>query len=1231
MSKSKIVFNNLLSNDDAERDSSFDALNYALSEKRIKNIGITGNYGSGKSSFIDTYIKDKSNDFKFLRISLASFSNEFIKKQENSIQQSKTNSNDEDEQNSKNVQNNETSTEQNNITNEDDYQSIGQLQKLDAQELKNIEISILQQMLYKKNAECLPNSRFSRIRKTNRETVISFVGKIILFTGLLLLFIFPDYLLEQITILKFDFTKPLKLLFRILLLVPLYKIGKPFLVSIISKINNISLKTISIKDAEFEIHNNTSDSILNKRLDEILYFFEMTDYDVVIFEDLDRFNSNEIFIHLREINSIINGYENIKRPIRFIYAVKDQMFLNEERVKFFDFIIPIIPYLNSSNAASELIKNQREKNKTFFEGINDSYFTEIGSYINDMRLLKNVVNEYLLYHSKLNPSIKNEEKLFSLILYKNLFPEDFSKMQRKEGDIESAFTWKKRIAKKLQDTNNTKINSYEEKIDKIKKENIKSLSEIKLIFLTEYARLQGIIVDSNQLYKLSIDKSFLEEKNNITINSFQNGYYHPLKFDYSFFEKISIEGLSYSDRKRIVEKGIVVEVNHYLELIRKEKDIQNNFMMMPFSEIYNRASNEEKKDLKLSKKQLYFLRRDFIDENYIEHISIFKEGVLNIHENEFINSVRIKDEMPAETSLNNIPVICERIKDEFIKRSPALLNFDLLNYLLNNTKYVTQLRLLLNQIIDENNLVFLNNYIEHNESEKYFNSSIELVDDFLNKVLTRAKNENDLNKYCYCILKTHDTQIRELISKNTKFISFINSHSEILRMLKSTDDTETILSNLKVFKIQFESLDIEDISNTFIFEYIINNNLFILNKQNLYSITKQLDDSNDGMYSKILKSSNQNLIYYINQNINILVKEILLASNEIIEDEESIIQLLNSEQITIEDKYEIIKKIDKQITFLDQIINPEIYDTLFIENKVFPIWENIYHYYEMKNTISDILVTYIKKNDNYKKIGEEEFNDKHEFKEEYSRFATFLYQDKNISAEEIEAIEKNDKYYLNDFDYSAISIEKLEKLIETKSIDFVQTNLNSIRDISQELANKFVYRNKSKYIKSFKEFDLNYSELSQFIYDEKIPENEKLSNDDKILILKNNLDILCSKNVKIEVLDLIEKENLFELLNKQNVVNLLQSKDFFFGFDKNKQRAKKRILLLSKTNSLFDNNEFLQQVIDIEDDFEKLPLHKTLTIEDKDGILIPLCDVLQYKQIIHGYKVNNGKIILRIK
>jgi len=119
------------------------------------------------------------------------------------------------------------------------------------------------------------------------------------------------------------------------------------------------------------------------------------------------------------------------------------------------------------------------------------------------------------------------------------------------------------------------------------------------------------------------------------------------------------------------------------------------------------------------------------------------------------------------------------------------------------------------------------------------------------------------------------------------------------------------------------------------------------------------------------------------------------------------------------------------------------------------------------------------------------------------------------------------------------------------------------------------------------------------------------------------------KRCKNSGLDLIEEENLFEMLNKQNIINLLQSKDFIFGEKNNTNREKKRIVLLAKTNTFFDNTEFMDEIIKLESDFDKLNSHKTATIEDQEGILLPLCDVLRERQIIRNYKVNNGKIILK--
>ena len=118
----------------------------------------------------------------------------------------------------------------------------------------------------------------------------------------------------------------------------------------------LSIKKLNLKGTEIEIDKNISKSILNNHIDEIIYFFEATDYNVVIIEDLDRFGKSEVFTKLREINLLINNSKKVKQDVVFIYAIKDDMFLNKDRSKFFDYMLPVIPIVNFSNSGDKLKK-----------------------------------------------------------------------------------------------------------------------------------------------------------------------------------------------------------------------------------------------------------------------------------------------------------------------------------------------------------------------------------------------------------------------------------------------------------------------------------------------------------------------------------------------------------------------------------------------------------------------------------------------------------------------------------------------------------------------------------------------------------------------------------------------------------------------------------------------------------------------------------------------------------
>ena len=106
--------------------------------------------------------------------------------------------------------------------------------------------------------------------------------------------------------------------------------------------NKNIFKRLKIHGNEIEIFEENRDSYFDKYLNEVLYLFENSETDVIVFEDLDRFNAIKIFERLREINILIN--KKVKnKPLRFFYLVRDDIFVSKDRTKFFDYIVPIVP------------------------------------------------------------------------------------------------------------------------------------------------------------------------------------------------------------------------------------------------------------------------------------------------------------------------------------------------------------------------------------------------------------------------------------------------------------------------------------------------------------------------------------------------------------------------------------------------------------------------------------------------------------------------------------------------------------------------------------------------------------------------------------------------------------------------------------------------------------------------------------------------------------------------
>ena len=216
---------------------------------------------------------------------------------------------------------------------------------------RKIEYSILQQIIYREETRTVPNSRFRKIVHLSNRELIRYPLCCVLTLVCFLILFEPNFARVDSIYDFFSWGRTWNTIFDLAasawLLFVLYVIAR----YVFKSYSNSKLNKLNLKEGEIEVIEDNS--IFNKHLDEILYFFQVTDYNVVIIEDLDRFGTPNIFLKLRELNQLINESKIVGRHITFVYAIKDDIFKDEERTKFFDFITTVIPVINPSNSKGQ--------------------------------------------------------------------------------------------------------------------------------------------------------------------------------------------------------------------------------------------------------------------------------------------------------------------------------------------------------------------------------------------------------------------------------------------------------------------------------------------------------------------------------------------------------------------------------------------------------------------------------------------------------------------------------------------------------------------------------------------------------------------------------------------------------------------------------------------------------------------------------------------------------------
>jgi len=1108
-----------------------EALEWALENKqKIKNIAISGPYGSGKSSVLQTFIKRCESKkiwskifpkYRFFNISLATF---------------------------KDIKNNSQKDVQN-----------SELQRL-------IELSILQQLFFHEKDSKIPDSRFKKIKRQKRIGLLSYsIGFISLLISVL--FIITPEFLKKFSLVNFNEKQAeiLQIIASLMTLVGVFLIIYKLSRSIIG----FSIKKLKINSAEIEIEEGISKSILNNHLDEIIYFFEVTKYNVVIIEDLDRFEQSEVFTKLREINLLINNSEKVKRDIIFIYAIKDDMFKDKDRAKFFDFMIPIIPVINFSNSGNKLrlaLKHSKHK-------IKEDLLDDLSMFIDDMRLLYNIINEFHVYSNKINNNL-DMNKLLSIIVYKNVYPNDFTKLNENKGDLYNTIRKKNEYINSIISKLNKQIAKLKEEIKRYEEELITNLGELRIIYLSKVIEqiTNGFVGfnDSGELIaitKFTSDEYFSQIQNGNVEYFHFNSYYGRndskwLKFNFSDIEKQVSTNFSYDEREDfILDKNKINNLKKEIEKINNQKNqLQKDKLKDILSNKYIEIEAESSSKTDLIN---ILLRNGYIDENYLDYISIFHEGALTKLDYQFLINVKTEKVTNFDFKLNKTEELLKKI-NEFAFEKEYILNYDLVDKILISKKFDSKKARLFTLLSNESerSIHFIDEYIDRT-------TDIELF------ISTLCKNWSNIWSYIYSNTLFSDERIDKYLQLIIQYANiddfesifydhkkFLNNYSELLNI---PTEYNRIKNLIKKLNLKFNSINVDSPEKSL--KYVFENNHYSVSIEMLrtiFTFYKGMDlvKFNKANFSFISESGLDFLINYIESNINVYVKEVFLnLEQNREEDTKHYLTLLNNPNIDVELKEKIIIKTDIIIENTSSVSVLDVSKLLLKYSKIEAKWDNILPVFEQQGEqLCDNIISFFNSKVNSEKLSKSKIpNIKNtEGVSGYSKFYKAIMHELRINIESYKLLTNSSPWWYETFDSDKLTKERVIILIDNLNVNPTLASYNYLKE-------NFEYTNIHLLDKCFSHFEKNIEELPVDSYDlEHILKTKDIKLSDKLkfvdcmdneLIAENPENLKKISEFLIEYESIKVRDSLLALLlnsievTKMNRVKLFNK--YIFEISKN--------------------------------------------------------------------------------
>lgn len=832
--------------------------------------------------------------------------------------------------------------------------------------------------------------------------------------------------------------------------------------------------------------------------------------------------------------------------------------------------------------------------------LSKEFIDDVSLFLNDYRTIKSIFNEYQIYKSIIGSQLENYNNLLAMMIYKNIEPTDFDKLNLNQGYVYSILENTKELTSERFQKFTDRTAELNSKIEETRKEKLKDVRELRMIYILKFFEISlarnkqplcGILLanEMRTIEHLLTDEYFDLFKKQVNITYYYNQYStQGSSISFAEIEK-AVDRYSYAHRLQIVLNKQTENLSRIktelqeIESRQKELSSKKLYQILDSdnSAAYFEKHAGETKQINNFKLINYLLSGSYINEDYNHYISHFHPGSIAKEDNEFLLSLLPSEKpLPYDHKLKELNSLIKRIKPENFSNE-AILNLSLTDYLIENNK-TAKLNQVVNLLSKENPkaMGFIDdylNYVDEANRALFFKTLAGSWAGLWIYLTTKSNFTADkIETYLIYIFIYLDQTAISRTDSSGRLSEYISGLENLNCFHQSGGIKDSFQEFLKKSYVKFENLTYNE-DHKALFEFIYNNNLYAVNEKMIELFISNFNINNTDIsnlqtanYTTIKNSGKPKLIKYIDENLELYLNNVFLKlENNSEESQENICGILNNEEIG--NRFDIVEHGKFSIADLSKIDNAEIQAVLIIYEKIETAWENVLAYYKNIQEIDETLVNYLNSEDNYNVLSKhgliKDLDEavRNSFPKDLIKSA--------ISDESFSKLTDNLPFaYRNGNEFAEISESKMKSLIKSKRILLSTDNYELIKEKFKNLLIFILEINVAEFIKNIEKYTVD----SSLIYE--ILSSEGFSFPQKLAVIENTSDDDLSESKKVLV-----KLGEFLSLNKISKISFILLNNLIA----NAPSDLRKVELTNKYfNFIEDGN--LTAVIEQIEDFSKL-------------------------------------------